>query len=129
VGKLKLYHVVKEKDQLAVYDELQFDGNEYFTCEYNKIKKRMTQIGVLAKGANRVVVKQFDIEVARLTLDEESGIWYHEQKKWIEDSFTRTTDSIFGINAGGSFDIVAYDKNNSEIGQATVNITPRYHVD
>lgn len=124
MGKLKLYHVVKEKGQLAIYDELQFDGNTYFTCEYNKIKKRMTQIGVSVEGANRVVVKQFGMEVAQLTLDEESSIWYHGQKEWIEDGFSQTTDSIFGINAGGSFDVVAYDENNNEIAKVAVIITP-----
>lgn len=122
--KVKLYHVAKEKDRLVIYDELQFDGSTYFTCEYNKIKKRMTQIGVCVENASRIVVKQFDIEVARLTFDEESGIWYHKEKEWMEDGFPKTTDSIFGINAGGSFDVIAYDEDGNEITKATVMITP-----
>lgn len=122
--KLKLFHIIIEKDGLAVRDEIQFDGKEYFTCEYNKIRKRMTQIGVLVEGANQVVVKQFDAEVARLILDEQSSIWYHGRKEWIEDGFTQKTDSIFGINAGGSFDVVAYDEHKKEINKVTVNVTP-----
>ncbi|MCD1159226.1 nuclease domain-containing protein [Peribacillus frigoritolerans] len=121
---MKLFHIIIEKNGLAVQDELQFDGKEYFTCEYNKIRKRMTQIGVLVEGANRVVVKQFGTEVARLILDDQSSIWYHGRKKWIEDGFTQTTDSIFGINAGGSFDVVAYNEYKKEIKKVTVNITP-----
>lgn len=124
MDKLKLFHVINEKDRLVVHEELQFDGKEYFTCEYNKVKKRLTQIGVLIDNASRVIVNQFEIEVAQLTLDNESGIWYHNQKKWIEDGFNETTDSIFGINAGGSFEIVAYDQFNCEFAKATVNITP-----
>jgi hypothetical protein len=124
VVKLKLFHVVKEKNRLAVHEELQFDGKEYFTCEYNRVKKKMTQIGVLIDGASHVVIKQFDSEVARLTFDERTNIWYHEQKQWIEDDYKQTTDSIFGINAGGSFDVIAYDENNNQIAKETVNITP-----
>jgi hypothetical protein len=122
--EMQLFHVIKDKNRLVVHEELQFNGKEYFTCEYNKIKKRMSQIGVLIDKASRVIVKQFEIEVAQLTLDHESGIWYHNQKQWIEDSFKQTTDSIFGINAGGSFEVVAYDLLSEEFAKATVNITP-----
>ncbi|MCM3768133.1 nuclease domain-containing protein [Neobacillus niacini] len=121
---MKLFHVIKEKNRLVVHEELQFNGKEYFTCEYNKIKKRMAQIGVSIDNASRVIVKQFENEVAQLTLDHESGIWYHNQKQWIEDSFKQTTDSIFGINAGGNFEVVAYDQFSDEFAKASVNITP-----
>jgi hypothetical protein len=112
------------EDGLEVKDELQYDQNEYFTCEYNRFEKKMTQIGVSVDGAERVVVKQFDNEIARLTYDEKSSVWYHKQQSWIEDTFTQETDSIFGINAGGYFSLIAYDENSYILAKTTVNITP-----
>lgn len=121
---VKLYHIQKH-NRLFAYDELQFDGKEYFTYEYSRQRKKMTQIGILTKEeANRVIVKQFNQEVVRLTLDEDSRIWYHRPKEWIEDNYNQKTDGIFGINAGGSFEVVAYNDKNEEIETAIVNITP-----
>jgi len=124
VVELELYHVVIESEQLKKGDELPFSGKEYFTCEYKKHKRRMTQIGVVVENATRVVVTQFERVVARLTLDKKSGVWYHKQEKWFENNFRQKTDGIFGINAGGSFTVVAYDKNDIVIDRVIVNITP-----
>ena len=122
---MNLFHVIKKIDKLEIHDELLFDGKEYFTCEYNRLKKKMTQIGVSIKeDASRVVVKQFEREIALLTFDVQNSIWYHDQKQWVEDNYKQTTDSIFGINAGGSFEVLAYNEKDEQLANAIVNITP-----
>lgn len=78
----------------------------------------------LSRPQVKVLIEQFKQPVATLTKDNKTNIWYHKPSKWLADGFEQSTDSIFGINAGGSFDIVAYDVDNLELARAQVNITP-----
>lgn len=121
---MKLYQVSIKNNNVKKYDELQFDGKEYFSFEYTKEKGKMTQIGVVVSNATGVVVKQFDNIVARLKLDDVTQIWYHQSSQWVDGKYDQRTDSIFGINAGGSFEVIAFDNLDKEIDKVVVNITP-----
>lgn len=119
---MKLFHIfVREK--ITCKNELQHDGKAYFSCEYNKIRGKMTQIGVKVTAAE-VIVRQFGQNVLALIYDNQSDIWYHGNSTWIENDFKRKTDGIFGINVGGSFEVVALDHAGVELDKVSVNITP-----
>ncbi|KFL42875.1 hypothetical protein CH76_09935 [Lysinibacillus sp. BF-4] len=119
---MKLFHIVVN-NELKCKEELYFDGKDYFSCEYNSIKKKFTQIGVKVE-ANEVFVRQFEKNILSLTYDTLTGIWYQKSNDWIENDFMNKSHSIFGINVGGKFEIVALNQKYEEIEKVTVNITP-----
>lgn len=120
---MKLLHI-KVQDEITCDSELQFDGNAYFTCEYNRKKGKMTQIGVRVTQAVEVMVRQFEQNIVSLVYDERANIWYQKSEQWLEEGYKRATDGIFGINVGGSFEVVALNAAGEVIEQATVHITP-----
>lgn len=121
---MKIIHIVLKDSEIQAYDELTKSEGIFLTSEYTKKDKMTAQIGVIEPAASKVLIEQFKQPVATLTKDTKTNIWYHKPSKWLADGFEQSTDSIFGINAGGSFDIVAYDVDNLELARAQVIITP-----
>ncbi len=121
---MKCFHITKKGNEIHIINELAFSKGIYYTCEYNRVKKKMTQIGVQIHNAVKVVVEQFDKVVANLTYDEAKDVWYHRENKWVADDFVQKTDSIFGVNAGGSFQIKSYDSAMQLLSSQEVVITP-----
>lgn len=119
---MKLFNIVVN-DEVICESELQYDGKEYFSCEYNKIKGKITQIGVRV-DAVEVVVHQFGKPILALFYNEQADMWYQKSSSWVENNFKHRTDGIFGINVGGNFEIVALDKEGVAFEKACVNITP-----
>ncbi|KMN41284.1 hypothetical protein [Lysinibacillus sp. LK3] len=121
---MKCFHITKKGNEIQIINELAFSQGIYYTCEYNRVKKKMTQIGVQIPSAVKVVVEQFNNVVATLTYDELNEVWYHREKRWISDDFIQKTDSIFGVNAGGSFQIKGYDSTMELLASQEVIVTP-----
>lgn len=120
---LKLFHIICE-DEITCLDELQFNGKEYFSCEYNKKRGKMFEIGVKVNAASEVIVKQFNNRVLSLDYDADMDIWYQIKTQWIEKGFKRRSDGIFGFNVGGSFEVEALDETGNLLDSVHVNITP-----
>lgn len=120
---VKLFHIIDD-GQIQIMNALQYDGQQFFSCEYNRHAKGMRQIGVRVAGAAEVVVKQFERRVTSLVYNAEANIWHQKKVQWLEGGHTRQTDGIFGINVGGSFEVEALDAYGRQLSSAQVSITP-----
>jgi hypothetical protein len=102
--------------------QLHEQNGVYYTFEYNKIKKKFMQIGVLSASATHVYVKQENQLIVELTKSY-NGIWYHASSDWDEAGYPKQTDGIFGLNVGGLF-VVECWHNDKLIEQEKVAVIP-----
>lgn len=121
---MECWHIREHNGNIRVMSKVTEDGGIFYTCEYYREKNKLTQIGVKFDGAARVVVEQFGTIKVPLLYDEHTQIWYHARSFWQDGGYTQQTDSIFGINAGGSFTLKAYSESGALLAAREVIITP-----
>lgn len=123
--KMQIFRIYFEAEnhQPTILDELIPAEDGFHTFEYTDAPHRKAQLGIRVHHATEVICEQFHQTVARLTYNAELDIWYHQSKSWQTQHGDSHTDGIFGLNAGGTFKVIAYNDNNI-IEETTVIITP-----
>ncbi|MER2107243.1 MAG: hypothetical protein ABS949_09915 [Solibacillus sp.] len=121
---MECWHISERNGLIQVMGQVtQYEG-VFHTCEYHRENGKLVQIGVRADQAKKVIVQQFEQLEVPLTYNEEYQIWYHARSFWQDGGYEQKTDGIFGINAGGSFILKAYDANGELLEEQEVVITP-----
>lgn len=112
--------------EMKVMDELPKEKNRYVMKEYNREHNQLLQIGVESLEAKRVLVstESGNIELIRSKIKPE--IWYEPSKRWFENGFFVRSESRFGINACGEFEITAFDEYDKPIAKQQVVILPKH---
>lgn len=122
---MQCFHIQldKQNEDVTILEELPQKEDCFYTFEYMRHQKKMIQIGVRIKEATKIICQQFNQTIASLVYHQEKDIWYHQPKTWRANNYMERTDSLFGFNAGGAFQIQAY-QHDKLIEENTVIITP-----
>lgn len=115
-----------KQPKIKKYKELEKKENIYVINEYSRKNNTLLQIGVIVKGAKSVVVTDLadEVCVTLIKAPNDHNLWYEKSETWIEKGYTMRNESVFGMNACGTFMVKAFNEKQDLINSAKVIVLP-----
>ncbi|WP_156851312.1 hypothetical protein [Planococcus donghaensis] len=112
--------------ETKVIDELPKEKHQYVMKEYSRENNQLLQIGVESLEAKRISVAMGNKSIELVRSKNRPEIWYEPSKRWIENGFFIRSESRFGMNACGNFEITAFDESDKPIAKQQVVVLPKH---
>ena len=113
------------EEDVMIFEELPQENQLFVMNEYSKgPQNKLLRIGVESEEASRISVIGENTTTELIQSKTKPGFWYEQSNSWIENGFPTRSDSCFGINACGQWEIIAYNVHNDPIEKKKVLILP-----
>ena len=120
IGKIEYDEV-----RVQMYEELPREGYYYIMNEYTREKGKLLRIGVVIQGADQVIAQDSWGDKIHLCASAlEKNLWYEKRQTWMENGYEQSNDAIFGANACGEWEIIAYSKEGKRLATEKVKVIP-----
>lgn len=114
------------EERIRLYEELPMEGRYYIMNEYTREKGKILRIGVAIQGAAQVIAQDSWGEKIHLCMStSEKDLWYQKRQSWMENGYEQSNDALFGANACGEWEVIAYSKEGKKLASEKVKVIPR----